>query len=81
MTSNPTGCDDTKCKKYDNSSMKETVTGADLVVVCLGTGAAVESEGNDRSNITLPGYQLQLLKDAVDNSKWYSFMLFCIHNK
>ena len=36
---------------------------------CIFLGQAVESEGNDRADLMLPGSQLQLLKDAVANSK------------
>ena len=32
------GCDDTKCRKYDPMSIKEAVTGSDLIVACVGTG-------------------------------------------
>ena len=41
------------------------VDGSDLVIVCLGTGPDVESEGHDRDTLSLPGYQLDLLKDAT----------------
>ncbi len=33
------------------------------------TGPAIESEGHDRHNISLPGQQLQLLQDVVSNSE------------
>lgn len=62
---NASGCDDEHCKKYSSDDIKRATSGADLVVVCLGTGRAVESEGNDRPDINFPGQQLQLLKDAV----------------
>lgn len=32
-------------------------------ILVVGTG--LEAEGNDRSELDLPGYQLQLLKDAI----------------
>ena len=32
-------------------------------------GSIVESEGNDRADINLPGSQLQLLQDAASVSK------------
>ena len=34
------GCNNTdpKCMDYDTTSLKQAVTGADLVIVCLGTG-------------------------------------------
>lgn len=36
--------------------------------MCLGTGNSIESEGNDRADIELPGKQFQLLQDAVSYS-------------
>jgi beta-glucosidase len=59
------GCTDIKCATYHWADIRGAVTGADLVVVTLGTGPDVESEGNDRADIDLPGNQLQLLQDAV----------------
>ncbi|PIK62177.1 putative beta-D-xylosidase 1 [Apostichopus japonicus] len=59
------GCDTPICDKYQQSQIAMAVTGADFVVVCLGTGVGVETEGQDRKKISLPGKQLQLLKDAV----------------
>ena len=35
------------------------------MVVCLGTGQDVETESKDRNSLDLPGFQLDLLKDAV----------------
>ena len=32
------GCDDTKCRKYDPTSIKQAVVGSDLIVACVGTG-------------------------------------------
>ena len=61
------GCQgsDTHCGNYDSESVKAAVTGSQMVVICLGTGAAIEQESNDRSDIELPGHQGDLLKDAV----------------
>ena len=39
------------------------------------TGSPLESEGNDRSDINLPGNQLQLLQDAAGAaSSMYMFL-------
>ena len=38
--------------------------GADLVVVCLGTGQDVESEGRNKPDLNLPGKQASILQDA-----------------
>ncbi|XP_070543010.1 uncharacterized protein [Ptychodera flava] len=72
------GCLSTRCLKYDSKTIEEAVTGADLVVACIGTGGDVESEGNDRTNISLPGQQLRLLQDTVKfaNGKPVIVLLF-----
>jgi len=61
------GCvnSDTRCMTYNETEIKQAVTMAELVVVCLGTGDVIEAEGNDRPDINLPGKQLQLLQDAA----------------
>ena len=50
---------------YDAASIQQAVSDTDLVIVCLGTGQDVEAEGHDRASLDLPGWQLDLLKDAV----------------
>jgi beta-glucosidase len=62
------GCKKTTCKKYHNESLIAAVEGAEIVFVCLGTGTDVEAEGRDRSDIQIPGYQEQILRDAIDAS-------------
>ena len=61
------GCAKTSCDNYSPSDVIQAVTGADLVVVALGLGQDLEQEGNDRSNLDLPGQQLELLLDVVSN--------------
>lgn len=61
-----TGCEDTACLVYNQTAVKMATHAADLVIVCLGTGSVLECEGNDRSNISLPGRQLELLQDAAN---------------
>ncbi|XP_078703431.1 uncharacterized protein LOC144928628 [Branchiostoma floridae x Branchiostoma belcheri] len=79
-TQHGAGCkgSDPVCEDYDQQDVKMAVEGADLVVVCLGTGATIESEGRDRADLSLPGKQLQLLKDAVSyaSSKPVVLLLF-----
>ncbi|KAK7108023.1 uncharacterized protein [Littorina saxatilis] len=53
------------CDDYNATAIKEAVTGADIVFVCLGTGLQVEREDNDRTDLDLPGGQIILLKDAI----------------
>ncbi|XP_067675251.1 uncharacterized protein [Haliotis asinina] len=60
------GCSDNNCTQYNRQEVQTAAKGSDLVFVCLGTGAELESEGNDKANLDLPGQQLQLLQDAVN---------------
>ncbi|XP_077989356.1 uncharacterized protein LOC144443692 [Glandiceps talaboti] len=59
------GCLTASCSNYFPSLVKAAVSGADMVVVALGTGSSIEAEFYDRSDLSLPGKQLQLLQDAV----------------
>lgn len=59
------GCKDTWCVDYDQKAVISAVQDADLVVVALGTGLAIEKENFDRKDMLLPGYQARLLKDVV----------------
>jgi beta-glucosidase len=63
------GCDNTGCLKYSHDDIKQAVVGAGFVIVCLGLGTDLELEGRDRSDLELPGNQLQLLKDAIFYSR------------
>ncbi|XP_045197551.2 uncharacterized protein LOC123552173 [Mercenaria mercenaria] len=62
---NVSGCKNTWCVDYDQKAVISAVQDADLVVLCLGTGPAVERENFDRRDMLLPGNQPQLLKDAM----------------
>ena len=56
------GCKDVKCT--DNSGFADAVTTAsssDFIVYVGGISKDIEGEGNDRANITLPGYQSDLI--------------------
>ncbi|XP_022099032.1 probable beta-D-xylosidase 2 [Acanthaster planci] len=59
------GCNNPVCDQYNQTAIMEAVTGADLVIVCLGTGTQIENVGLDRRNMSLPGHQLLLLQQAV----------------
>ncbi|XP_064381325.1 uncharacterized protein LOC112985776 [Dromaius novaehollandiae] len=59
------GCDEPRCQRYSPAEVEAAARGADVVVVCLGTGTDVEMEARDREDLSLPGHQLQLLQDAV----------------
>ncbi|XP_067675105.1 uncharacterized protein [Haliotis asinina] len=62
------GCDDNKCSKYSSAEIRQAVSNAQVVFVCVGTGQVSESESNDRWDIQLPGHQPDLVKDAVKYS-------------
>ncbi|XP_013395228.1 probable beta-D-xylosidase 7 [Lingula anatina] len=59
------GCKDTGCEEYNNETILETVSKTQIIFLCLGTGAMVETEGKDRTDLQLPGNQPQLLKDVM----------------
>ncbi|NXI65688.1 XYL2 arabinofuranosidase, partial [Anseranas semipalmata] len=59
------GCRQPRCQQYSRAEVEDAVRGADVVVVCLGTGIDVETEAKDRRDLSLPGHQLELLQDAV----------------
>lgn len=55
------------CNKtsYDQGAITAAARGADVVIVCVGTSKLVEAEGIDRTDLSLPGAQEQLLGDAT----------------
>lgn len=70
------GCvDGTRCLNYSQDDVKTALVGADLVVVCLGTGKDLESENVDRKDMMLPGKQLQLLQDVVSMTNKAVYLL------
>ncbi|XP_075709407.1 uncharacterized protein LOC142742989 isoform X2 [Rhinoderma darwinii] len=62
------GCSDAQCQTYSSEEIKALVKTVDITIVCLGTGITVEMESKDRVNLSLPGFQDTLLKDAVDSA-------------
>lgn len=54
-----------KCEGYDKMVIQQSVPGSDLVIVTLGTGTAIEAESTDRTSLSLPGKQLDMLKTVV----------------
>ncbi|CAG5116467.1 unnamed protein product, partial [Candidula unifasciata] len=54
------------CKSYQPQTVKNLVTGADLIFVALGTGTVIESEGRDRPDVNLPGNQSNVLTDTLN---------------
>ena len=49
-----------------------------MAIICyfLTVGRTIESEGRDRPSLALPGYQLQLLKDAQSVGKPVILLLY-----
>ncbi|XP_071992916.1 uncharacterized protein [Engystomops pustulosus] len=62
------GCSDAQCKTYSSQEIKAVVKTVEVTIVCLGTGITLEMESKDRINLSLPGFQSTLLKDAVDSA-------------
>ncbi|UJR28074.1 hypothetical protein I4U23_009330 [Adineta vaga] len=60
--------DGTKCLKYNQTDiinyLKTNVF--DLIILSVGTGPDIESEGNDRATMNLPNNQSQLLQDVLN---------------
>ncbi|XP_039209267.1 probable beta-D-xylosidase 2 isoform X1 [Crotalus tigris] len=59
------GCENPRCLQYNPKDVKAAIEGADVAIVCLGTGADLESESNDRKNLSLPTHQMDLLQSSV----------------
>lgn len=75
------GCTDVFCGTYDAASVKLATEDVDAVFAALGTGRSIEGEGSDRSDIDLPGKQLQLLMDAVAFGMLHvRCLLLCLHS-
>lgn len=60
-----------ECKSYNSSAVTAAIAGSDLVILAVGLGANVESEGRDRekNGLNLPGKQNDLVKDAIVAAK------------
>nr|KAG5694882.1 hypothetical protein BaRGS_029499 [Batillaria attramentaria] len=74
------GCDDTHCRKYNSTAVVNALKDNQVNFVLLGTGQSVESEGNDRPDLELPGYQKQLLLDVIENSPHYTPIVLLLFN-
>jgi beta-glucosidase len=60
--------DGTKCLKYNQTDLINylKMNIFDLIILSLGTGQDIESEGNDRASMNLPNNQTQLLQDVLN---------------
>jgi beta-glucosidase len=63
----PGGSKPYMCESYDKASVVAAVAAADVVVLAVGLGANVESEGLDREShgLALPGKQNSLVADTI----------------
>ena len=61
------------CERYNRSDVEDAILhgGAEVVVLAVGLGANVESEGRDREarGLALPGLQNNLTRDAMAAAK------------
>lgn len=61
-----TGCDDVKCTSSSGfASAVAAAKSSDFVVYVGGISRTIEGEGNDRSSISLPGLQNNLISMCV----------------
>jgi beta-glucosidase len=60
--------DGTRCLKYNQTDIINYLKNNlfDLIILSLGTGPDIESEGNDRASMNLPNNQSQLLEDVLN---------------
>jgi len=62
------GCD-IACTKYDKTGVISTANKADIVLLFMGISTAQEAEGRDRTELSLPGEQMQMIQDAQSTGK------------
>lgn len=64
------GCADIACRnESDIFAAVEAAQNADATVIVAGLDLSVEAEGLDRTELLLPGYQTQLIKQVADVAK------------
>ncbi|CAF1428613.1 unnamed protein product [Rotaria sordida] len=74
--------DGTRCLNYNQTDIINylKINVFDLIILSLGTGQAIEGEGNDRVSMNLPNNQSQLLEDVLNtiNSNKTKILLLII---
>ena len=71
------GCDLPSCHNInDIDDIKRDVSAADVAIICIGLSSQLESEGNDRHNISLPYGQLKLLQMVASLGKPIVLIVF-----
>ncbi|CAH9130659.1 unnamed protein product [Cuscuta epithymum] len=66
---NSTGCSDAACVTPQIEEAQKAATGADAVVLVMGSDQTIERESLDRINITLPGQQSTLVSEVAKVAK------------
>eukprot|EP00935_MAST-01C_sp_MAST-1C-sp1_P002124 g2124.t1 len=60
------GCADSpQCTHYDSQAVLDAVKGASAAVVFIGRGGALEGEGHDNTNMSLPGLQETMVREVM----------------
>jgi len=88
------GCNNARCLNKDgfgsvNTLLQDHSNNLDAVIITLGLDQSLENEGNDRSEIELPGYQnnlvslvakhIQNINSENHNSKYIPIVCILIH--
>ncbi|XP_051132483.1 beta-xylosidase/alpha-L-arabinofuranosidase 2-like [Andrographis paniculata] len=63
------GCENVSCVTAQVEEAKKVASGADAVVLVMGSDQSIEKESLDRENITLPGQQQLLITEVAKVSK------------
>lgn len=72
------GCSDNKCETYNSDEVAMAIEGSQLVIVCVGTGQELESEGNDKRDMSFPGNQSAIILDAANLARGKMPMILLI---
>jgi beta-glucosidase len=70
------GCTLNGHEPIDSEKVRAAIAGADAVIVAVGEGARMSGEAASRSNIDLPGRQVELMQLVNDCRKPYVVALF-----
>ncbi|XP_065919367.1 uncharacterized protein [Dysidea avara] len=71
------GCEKPSCDNINNGDqIKRNVQAADVAIVCVGLSSELESEGHDRSDISLPPNQLSIIQMVTSLNKPVVLVVF-----
>jgi len=68
------------CTSYNQTAVVKAVSNADVVLLAMGTGPGVEAESNDRSDMSLPGKQMDIIADVVKNAPEHARIILLLFN-